>query len=50
MVTPPCKVLTKERYSVPHQSSQLTEDTEAGGEKRREHRKGNKAGKCFKYT
>lgn len=32
-MTPPCKFLTKKRYSVPHQGSQLTEDTEVGGEK-----------------
>lgn len=34
-VTPPCRFLTKKRNSVPHQSSQLTEDTEVGGETRR---------------
>lgn len=27
-MTLPCRFLTEKRYSVPHQSSQLTEDTE----------------------
>lgn len=33
-ITAPCRFLTKKRYSLPHQSSQFTEDTEVGGEKR----------------
>lgn len=37
---PPCRFLTKKRYSVPHQSSQLTEDTEVGGEKRKDREDG----------
>ena len=50
---PPCRFLTKKSYSVPHQSSQFTEDTEVGGEKRkgrgRENSKG-KQGKMFEVT
>lgn len=33
---PPCRFLTKKINSLPHQSSQLTEDTEAGGGNRKE--------------
>lgn len=50
---PPCRFLTKKSYSVPHQSSQFTEDTEVGGEKRkgrgRENSEG-KEGKMFEVT
>lgn len=57
---PPCRFLTKKRYSVSHQSSQLTEDTEVGEKKEREGKGGregggktaggNKAGKVFEVT
>lgn len=55
-MTPPCRFLTKKRYSVPHQSSQLTEDTEVGGEKRKGRKReggtvrGNRVGKMFEVT